>query len=876
MSQTFQSEPLFQRFMPRAGKRVCAVLVLWLSLAAAAHLAAQTPDRTAFDAAVRAFETGLWERAATEFAAVEATYPDSPLKPEAARRRLYAEAETKFAAGDFAAAAKGYADYQSQHADTPRAPLAAVRQAEAELKQNQAAAALAVLGEAGRPFAKALAAGVSPPVLFRGLLVKAEALTVENNLEAAAMALEDAARFAESPEERWERLSRLAGIREQMARPEAALEAAAALLTLANAEAALAERRPSAASQAARLYLRLGQPAKAAEALAQNTAAGVPVEFLREAVLQLAELEFAQGNLGPARQRLEAFVAAQPQDAGTPAARLLLGRILFRQYQAARTATGDAAAANALLTLAAGQFSAGLTKPPAPELAGPMHLGLGWCQWEDGVGVNSAERIRAAETNFQAATVLLPRGADQAVARFKWADCLFSRGEAAGAATNYLQVATGYADVAEARSLVEPALHQTVIAATEAGDATSAKVALEQLLARNPHGEPAAGSALLVGQSLARAGKADDAATLLADYLAKFPDSPLVPEVRLGLVAAKLRGGRWNDAVTELDSWVAAYTNHPSLPRAEFDRWWASTQAGLATNAVQQVAELAARYPTNQMVLTAQLWLAGHFHNLGDFARAEQACVNVVTNTLWKGRPEWYQARLWAAESARRRGAWGNATNHLFDLLNDQTIPANVVERVVPSAYFSLGELLLVQPAATNAAPLAGFALALDAFRAAAGFTNSPLAPAATGKMADCHLQLASQNTNAYARAAELYLRARDWPGAGVDIRSQASVGLGVVAEKLAALSPGPEAAARLKEALNHYLDVAQGKLLRPGEGGDPWWLKEAGREAGRLLEQTGRWSEAAALYDQLGRELPALKPVWDTRAAEARRRAVN
>ena len=99
-------------------------------------------------------------------------------------------------------------------------------------------------------------------------------------------------------------------------------------------------------------------------------------------------------------------------------------------------------------------------------------------------------------------------------------------------------------------------------------------------------------------------------------------------------------------------------------------------------------------------------------------------------------------------------------------------------------------------------------------------------------------------------------------------------MGLGLTKLKLAALRSGPEAAALQREALDHFLDVAQGKLLRPGEAADVWWLKEAGREAGLVLELQRKWREAAALYEQLARELPSLKAAWEAKAAEARRRA--
>ena len=189
------------------------------------------------------------------------------------------------------------------------------------------------------------------------------------------------------------------------------------------------------------------------------------------------------------------------------------------------------------------------------------------------------------------------------------------------------------------------------------------------------------------------------------------------------------------------------------------------------------------------------------------------------------------------------------------------------------AAYFTLGELRLEQPADDPARPLGNVSLALEAFTAAAQLTNAPQAAPALGKMADCHLQLAALNTNSYARAAELYQRALEFPGADLAVRCKAAVGLGIVQEKLAQRA-GTDAMPLWEAALNRYLDVAHGKLCRPGEVMDPWWVKEAGRNAGQVLELTGRWREAALLYDWLAGEMPAQQAAWRARAAQARQQA--
>jgi outer membrane protein assembly factor BamD (BamD/ComL family) len=838
---------------------------LW-SVMCAFLLAAQTPEeRIAFDAALRAFEGGLWERAANEFDEFAGKYPKSELKAETEQRRLYAQAEIDLARGAFQDAQRNFATYQAAHPANPRAVLAAVREAEAALRMSKPDIAIIPLGQTNLPFAKALVAGGPASVLFRGLLVRSEVLSLKQDLAAAEASLLDAEKHANTADEQWVRWRRLVLLRQSADKAQAAGEAATAFLSLANGDASLVERRAETASMVGQLRLKLGDAKGASEAFSKNLAAGTASEYVREATLRLAELDLAAGNFLSARQRLEAFLGAQPNDPEINSLRLRLGQGLFRQY----LQQGTDSESSTLLSLAAQSFQTALTNAPTPELAGPLSLGLGWCQWEAGVRAGNAERVREAETSFLAASRLLKRDVDQAVAQFKAGDCLAFRREWARAATNYLAAGRDYADIPGTATLIEPALAQAVIAATEAGDLASAQLAAAKLVALNARLEALTTSTLLVGQALSLRGQSLDAVAILEGFLTRFPDAPLNAEIKLALVSTRLRSGDWTNAVGELDRWIAIHTNHPSLPRAEVDRWWAATQAGLVTNAIEQVQQLAARYPTNASVLTAQLALAADFFTQGDFARAEQTCLSIVTNSVWKGSEGWHRAKLRAAESARRRQAWANASTNIFELLNDPALPSPLL----PTAFFELGELHLDRPPDPTAAPLANFRNALEAFTRAGQFTNSSLAPVAIGKMADCHLQLATVSTNSYEVAAELYRRAAEWSGADVAVRCKATVGRGMVAEKVAGLRGNGEAEALLRLALNHYLDVSHGKLLRPGERADGWWLKEAGREAGRLLEQMSRWTEAAALYEQLARELPALRAVWEDKAAKARQR---
>ncbi len=864
---------------PLRGFRACIGLAVaaarcWLVsavfVASSLHVSAQSADRIAFDAARRDFDNGLWDRVVQEFIGFESTFPRSALRPEAGELKAFAQGEAAAARGEHGVAADFFAQFRQAFPATARAGLAAVREAAARAKLGDPRGAVDVLATPDGAFAKLLAAGTQPAVVFRGLMLKAEAHLALSDRVAAEASLTAAAKMAKSPAEEWERLRLLVAVLDAAGKPAEAAETATALLGLAGREASLASRRAESASLAGGLWLKQGDADRAAAAFTVNVAAGTPMELYREATFRLVAWRLARGELAAARERLEAFAAAHPADAEINRARLLSGQTLFRQHLAARGGT-NAAEAAALLALASGQFQAALTNAPAAGLVGPLLLGRGWVLWEEGLGGNVAARVLAAETDFIGAVAVLPLGPDRAVAQFKAADCKMWRGDAAGALTNYLAVSDGYADVPEVvAELTGPAAQQAVLAATRVGDRVAAERALAKLMAMDAAGRPAARSTLLLGQSLAKTGDVERARALLSGFLAKFPDSPQGTEVRLALIAADLRARDWTNAMSQLDAWIAANTNHPALPRAESDRAWATAQAGFTGEAVARFAALAAHHPTNALVPRAQLWLAGHFFNQGDFARAEAACQVLATNKVWRGMPEGQRARFWAADAARRRQSFASARDQLLDLLNDPATP----EALMPAAYFALGELRSEQPSEDPARPLDNFRLALEAFAKTAQFTNAPQAVPALGKMADCNLQLAAQDTNRLVRAAELYQQVLDSKGADLATRCKASVGIGLVAEKMAQRGGSVEVAAGMGMALDRYLDVAHGKLRRPGEIMDPWWVKEAGREAGRVLEVAGRWKEAAALYEWLAQELPSQQAAWRVRAAAALSRA--
>lgn len=836
--------------------------LLWLTSA----LAADRLDQAAFDSASRDLEIGLWDRAEREFSDFLVRFPKSPLLGDAESLRAFAAAEAAFARNDWAAAAAGFAEYQKAHPGGARGALAAVREAESRQRAGAPAAAAAVLRAAGGGFAAALASGQPAGVLLRGLLVEAACLSATGDAGGAEAALAQATPLARTPAEQADRWRGLALAREASSSWAAAAEAAANWADIALKDVSAAGGSHEAAAVAARCFLRAGDTARARDFFQRNRSTNTPPALQRDAAMGLAELSLSSGDPAGARAAVEGYIASAPQDPEIGPLRALLGRALFDQFVAAR-ANRNAAGAAALAAEAGREFRRALSSTNLPpEFAGPAALGLGWCLWEAGFPSGGPEWVEAT-AQFAAAARTLPTGPAQSTAQFKLADCLLAQGSAAAAWSNYWAVAEGNPGGPDAAAIKEQALWQAVVAGVQAGDPSASDRAMRRLLETNPRGEPAARSALLVGQSLAKNGDVEAARDLLSGYLARFPDSPLRADCELSLAAIELRAQRWDGAILKLDAWLTANTNHPARPRAEFDRAWASAKAGLATNAVEEFAALAARFPGHPLAETAQLWLAGHFFSIRDYARAEQACLPIATNAAWRGDPAWLQARLLAAEAARRRESWSSAREQLLELLNDKA-----AQDAWPTAYFSLGELLLERPPETGASPLARYKDALEAFSAAANFTNAPVRPAALGKMGDCEFQLSAGDPARLPQALGWYQKALDSPQADTATRCQAAAGRGYVFAKMADAASGAAAAALRNHALDAWMDILDGKVLRPGQRADPFWMKEAGREGGQLLEISGRWRAAATLYDRLARELPSFAPAWRARAEKARR----
>ena len=507
------------------------------------------------------------------------------------------------------------------------------------------------------------------------------------------------------------------------------------------------------------------------------------------------------------------------------------------------------------------------------QFAARAQLDCGWCLWEESQVSGSTNAIADGLAAFRAAAEQLPHSADQAVARFKWADCQFTRAAYAGALTNYWMVATHYADLPSVRcDLVGPALYQIVRASIALGDLASADAAVTEILSQYPAGELNDRSLLLYGQALSRLSNPAAARIFFADFMKRFPQSLLLPEVELAIARTYEQEENWQESSRLYDEWVARHADHSSRPKAEFGRAWATYQAGKETNAFVLFTNYVAQFPSHNLAPLAQLWAGDYFYRQGNYAKAEESYQKVYQNTNWQRSELSFHAWMMAGRAAYARQGYNDAANYFRNLI-DNLIKLDRPSSLLPEAYYALADTYIRYPESVP-----GSTNAPDSFREAIvaldkivrEYPTHALAPLAWGRIGDCYLQLAAadaENESAnYAKASQAYSKASESERADVSCRSNAEVGLATVLEKQAEqlqLSPG-ERTNLLNDALGHYLYVVYGKNLREGEVADPFWLKVAAQAAARLAEDQQRWDVATDLYRRLIVLLPPLRKTWE------------
>ncbi len=869
-------------------------LLLTLRLAGA-----EAGENEAFNAAARAFQDGFYERATREFADFAQKFPNSERVAEAflfqaqssfhlkqyeaalrllneriksagklADQYLYWLGETQLRRGDYTAAAASQAQLIKDYPDSSFRLEASCGEALARFKMGELKRTIELLQAPAGVFQEAVKKSTNQAAVARGYLLLGEALLVQKDYQAGTEVLTGLAQRALQPDLDWERQRLLILLELASQRPEAALQAATNLVALALTMAKPDLRAESLALQA-EILQRLKQPDAAIQAyekIAQMP--GMAPEQRRQAFLKMVDLAAAHGQLTNAIQRLQMFLAQNPQEPAADLMRLTLGELQLKQFYAFVKSdpkiepAAKVAAATNLLQTAKTNFDLIITQLTNSQQVGKAYLNRGWCLWEQGKLTQNPENILESQTAFQTAAARLPRSDDQAVARFKWADCQFDQKDYRSALINYRYLIENYADVPSVKNTwFDQALYQIVRASIAAQDLNGAGEALKKSLDWFPQSALSERSVFLYGEALNEQGKTTEARGVFADFLARFPNSALVPEAQLAQARTYVREQNWSAALHQFEGWLTNHANHASRPQAEFDRAWVYDQAGQETNAFRLFTNFVVQFPTHPLAPKAQNWVADYYRGQENWILAEQNYQNVFQNTNWPPSDLAYQARMMAARTAFLRQGYADARGYLTNLLQDPRCPP----AFVPEALFVLGEVFVEQRVTDSTNALQNFAEAINAFTTITQqYPTNRLEPLAWGRIGDCHLQLGIQYPKSYESASNAYTKVieSNLPEVPVSARNQAEAGLAIILEKQAEGRPPSEQAALLNLALDRYLNVVYGKNLG-GKLPDPFWLKMAGLAAGRLAESLNRRQEAIRLYQRLMIDLPSLRSIW-------------
>ena len=490
-------------------------------------------------------------------------------------------------------------------------------------------------------------------------------------------------------------------------------------------------------------------------------------------------------------------------------------------------------------------------------------LNLGLCYWELGFPKNSID-------SFSKAVASIPISEDNAFARIKLAEVQFYEKDFQGT----LQTIGAYLEIyADAPGLpaefLEQAYHLQLITAVELQNEDLARRAMASILEKYPKGYFTERDLLYLGNYLCNIGKTAEGRDLFQECLTLFPNSELNREALRSLARSWLYERKYDEAIKLYENWL---TSNPEsslfYSQTEFELAWCYAQSGEDEKALKGFSDFVNKYPSAAEVVLAKKWIADHYFNNKQFSLAEESYQQIFEsdNLVYPTNSFSLEARLMAARSAFARGSYRDAGEHLRILINLLLIPPAKQVEMLDEAFILLGDSL-TEESAFSANPkdrLDRYAKAINAYSRVSN--ESSFRAVALGRIANCHFQLAGNETVDDRRiklAIQFYKEAMNHPKAAAVTRLHAELGLAALYYQQS-MNPKLESTVRTQDlalALDHYLNVYQGKNLLPGEF-DAFCTQKAGMEAARILEEQGRWKEALGIYRRLFDLIEPLRPL--------------
>ncbi|MBL6764894.1 MAG: tetratricopeptide repeat protein [Verrucomicrobiae bacterium] len=852
-------------------KRLVLAVIL---LRAFASLLAQdgnpppSPEQHEFNAALQAFEDGLMDhaRAEAEFNAFLEKWPNSDLRqaaalylarthllrghhqraveiltsrlPDAGKwadRYQFWIGEAWFAAEEFERAALAYADMLATHRDSDLRFRAAYNEALSRLRLRQYGDVRSLLENPAGPFQQGVALFPNDPLVSSGHLLLAETRLEVNDPAGAQDALNNLKGWELDAMQKWQRQYLLCRLARITGEPEAALTATTNLLSLAE-PIGLPTARARTFHLQAGILEQLGRPDDALAVLKNNLSPSTPPSLKREALLKVVDLNVERGRLAVAVETLDHYSANHTNDPALPLAWRTVGELRLRSFHELDSNQRASDAATNVIRQAVANFSSSLKFGSAQH--GSTSFYRGWCHWYLGDWGNAA-------LDFESATERLPFSQQQAIARFKLAECQLRLGDTTNAVSTLSNLIQHYRQSARLRNgLLDGALYTLLRASVIVGDLEQAEESVQHILSW--YGDSFFGdrSLLFYGQALNQHGHPSDARAAFEELLARFPDSKLAPRVQMAIARTFEKERNWSAAAFQLQTWAGRFPKDPMLADVEYERAWLTHQSGSSDHAFQLYTNFVHRFPKHANAPLAEKWVADYFFNQGLFVKAQETYQTLYEKPDWGNERLKYESRIAAGRAALAGGLINEATNSFLSLARDDSCPLDLQ----PEIWFALGDSFSVAQ---------HHDLAINAFnRITNFFSGSRLVPYALGRIGDSHLQLARTDGKRLDSADIAYRLALKHPGAEAPARTLAEFGLAQVAEHRRLTN----------DAINHYSNILYRKNLKPDDPVDFHSIKESGYAIARLLENGGDMEGALKILNRVTDNFPSLKPVLTPR----------
>jgi TolA-binding protein len=848
-----------------------------------------------FAAAAAAFQDGMWNRAETGFAEFIKDHPTSARLPQATLMEAQADfKQGKFreaiallqagqpSAGSLAdqyaywignaqllngeneAAAETFARLSGTFAGSPWRLDGVVNEAAARAKLGQWYQVNQLL-QNSEIFQNAARTNATDARVLNGRLLMAQTFLALNHPDSAIAILQSPG-FQANPALDWQRLYLLCQAQLADGHTDEALALTTNLMDAASRANDHNLTAQSIAQQAGILETN-GRLAEAIAVYRQNLTNNVPEDWQRQAIMKIAGLSAELKNFSDAENSLQKFQSRFTNSPAMDSVTLALGELHLKSYVTLHPITdNDLMQAQSSFN----QFIDAFTNSP---LLGRAYLDRGWCFWLE-------KNWSDASVDFQVATEKLPPSVDLAVAYFKLADAEFRELDLTNAYEHYRIVADDFTNFPAVNDTLGPeALYQMLRVSVQLRDLSAADSAVARILKIYPRSNAAETGILIDGVARSEFGQPEQARAQFQQFEQTFTNSEELPKVELEIARTYELEGDWPAAISIYDSWVGRFKDQSNLlPAVQYARALANFKGGRETNAFSSFTNFLAEYPSNvDLTPAAQWWLGDYYSGRGDWANAEENYELVFQN--WPNSTLAYPAILMAGRAAVGRQGYENAKDYftmIIGITNCPPLYANDPQdwySLNAQAWFAYGDVLMQEPSTDTNNPLANYSKAITIFQEGVCqlYAGSQQAALAWGEIGDCYLQLASQDPQNYLNATNAYVQVMAAPAAEIAERSQAEVGIGLVLEKLAALTNGPAQTALLQSALNDYLDVFFGTNVREGEKPDPRWVKESGLQALRLMETLGV-GDPNKFINQMEAQLPQLKDYLEKKRLELSR----